>query len=197
MSWPEKHPVFSPSDYLAFERAAETRHEYLDGIVYAMVGESPEHSQICFNLAVAVGKQLKSECRGYSPNMKVRTDESGLFAYPDLMVVCGDPIYHDNHPDVLLNPTVIVEVLSLSTERYDRSEKFLRYRTHIASLKQYVLVAQHEPHIELFSRKQDDSWSFTETAGIETAISLTSIGCELSLAEIYRGIVLPSIPPVG
>ena len=194
MAWPQPLPALSPEEYLALERVSEIRHEYLDGVVYAMAGETPEHSTICFNLGGLIHAQLRGKpCRGFSPNMKVRTGLSGLFAYPDLAVVCGEPVYHDDRRDVLANPTVIFEVLSPSTEAYDRGEKFLRYRSHLASLKEYVLVAQHKPYIEIFSRQQDDSWLLTEVDGLNGKIHLESIDCHLSLAEIYAGIVLPSL----
>ena len=136
MSLPRTLPVLSVREYLDIERQSEIRHEFLDGHVYAMAGESIEHSTICFNLAVAIGAQLKgTPCRGFSPNMKVRAGEKGLYAYPDLMVACGEPAFQDERGDVLLNPTVIFEVLSRSTEAYDRGEKFERYRDHIETLR--------------------------------------------------------------
>src|SRR6266498_1322905 len=163
MSWPHAHPIFTPEEYLTLERPSEIRHEYLDGTVYAMAGESPEHSLICFNLGGIMHAQLKGKpCRGFSPNMKVRTDQSGLFAYPDLMIVCGEPLYHDEHRDVVINPTVIFEVLSHSTAAYDRGEKSLRYRTNIDSLKNFVLIAQDKPHVEHYARQLDGSWAQTE-----------------------------------
>jgi Uma2 family endonuclease len=192
MSWPQTHHVFTPEEYLALERPSEIRHEFLDGTVYAMAGETPEHSLICFNLGGIMHAQLKDKpCRGFSPNMKVRTDPSGLFAYPDLTVVCGEPRYHDNHRDVLTNPTVIFEVLSRSTAAYDRGEKSLRYRTHISSLKDFILVAQDKPHAEHYSRQQDRTWAHTEISGLDALLILDSIDCQLSLAELYAGIVFP------
>ena len=191
MSLPKTFPLFTPEDYLALERVSEIRHEYLNGIVYAMAGESPEHSTICFNLAVAVGIQLKDKpCRGFSPNMKVRTDPSGLFAYPDLAVVCGEPVFHDDKRDVLVNPTVIFEVLSRSTEGYDRGEKFLQYRTHLASLKDYVLISQNKPRIEHYARQPDGQWPCKEVEGLDGELYLPSIDCRLQLADIYARIPL-------
>ncbi|HKC66143.1 MAG TPA: Uma2 family endonuclease, partial [Pyrinomonadaceae bacterium] len=162
----------------------------LDGLVYAMAGESPEHSTICFNLAVSVGTQLKdTPCRGFSPNMKVRAGKSGLYAYPDLMVVCDEPIFHDEQRDVVTNPTVIFEVLSRSTEAYDRGEKFLRYRSEIETLRDYVLVSQDRPRIELFSRQPDGTWPCSEITGLAEVLSLPSINCEIALADVYSRIV--------
>lgn len=192
MALPQALPVFTSEEYLSLERSSEVRHEYVEGFVYAMAGESPEHSTICFNLAVHVGAQLRdSLCRGFSPNMKVRTTPGGLFAYPDLMVVCGELIYHDERRDVLVNPTAIFEVLSYSTEAYDRGEKFLRYRTQIETLQDYVLVAQDQPRIEHFSRQPDGTWPSEEVSGLAGVLTLPSIGCQISMVEVYNRIAFP------
>lgn len=189
MSSPHAFPVFTLEEYLSLERSSEVRHEYLDGFVYAMAGESVEHSTICFNLAVVVGLQLRDKpCRGFSPNMKVRTDARGLFAYPDLMVVCGEPSFHDERHDVLTNPTVIFEVLSPSTEAYDRGEKFLRYSTEIATLQDYVLVAQDRPRVEHFSRQADGTWLRSEVSGLTGVLHLPAIDCRIALQDIYERI---------
>jgi Uma2 family endonuclease len=177
--------VFTPDEYLALERQSEIRHEFLDGTVYAMSGESPAHSTICFNLAGILHSQLRgTNCRGFSPNMKVRPGEAGLYAYPDLSVVCGEPTFHDKYRDVLLNPFVIFEVLSRSTQTYDRGEKFERYKT-IETLHYYVLVSQDRPRLEYFSRQPDGSWSHTELDGADAALTLDSINCRVRLADIY------------
>ena len=181
--------VFTPEEYLALERQSEIRHEFLDGTVYAMAGESPTHSAICFNLAGALHPQLRgTNCRGFSPNMKVRAGEAGLYAYPDLAVACGEAFFHDRHGDVLLNPAVIFEVLSRSTQAYDRSEKFERYKT-IKSLTDYVLVSQDRPLLEHFSRRPDGTWSQTELTGTDAALTLDSVNCRVALADIYDRIV--------
>ena len=180
-------PTMSAEHYLLLERATEERHEFIDGVVYAMAGESPDHSTICFNLAAITGAQIRDKaCRGFSPNMKVRTDSGDLFAYPDLMIVCGEPKFHDKRGDVLLNPTVIVEVLSPSTEKYDRGEKFRRYRTQIESLQDYVLVSQDRMHVELHHRDSEGGWSEIEIDGANATLRLASVDCLVPLAEIYR-----------
>jgi Uma2 family endonuclease len=189
MALPHALPVFTPDQYLSLEHSVEIRHEYLDGFVYAMAGESPEHSTICFNLAVTVGAQLKdAPYRGFSPNMKVRADKSGLYAYPDLMIVCGEPGFHDERRDVITNPTVIFEVLSPSTEAYDRGEKFLRYRTEIEPLQDYVLVAQDQPRIEHFSRQQDGARLCSEVNELTGILTLPSIDCRIALGDVYSRI---------
>ena len=193
MSLPRTLSYFSPEEYLAFERGTDARHEYLDGHVYAMAGESIEHSRICVNVAGELRARLKgSPCEVLSPNMKVVTSPSGLFSYPDVVVICGEPQFYDERRDILTNPTVVFEVLSPSTEAYDRGEKFLRYRTQIASLQEYVLVSQHRPLVEHFVRQPDGSWSYSSVTGLDEGVDLVSIGCRLPLSEVYDRIVFPA-----
>lgn len=180
------HPVFSDEDYLEFERFAQEKHEFLDGSVYAMAGESLAHSTICFNLNTIVGLQLRGKrCRGFSPNMKVATNEAGLFSYPDLMIVCGKPVKYDDKGDVLTNPSVIFEVLSRSTENYDRGEKFLRYTNYIETLEDYVLISQDKPLIEHYSKQDNSGWGKTEMEGLDAVLKLDSVECEIALVELY------------
>jgi len=180
-------PTISAEQYLEIERFSETRHEFLDGVVYAMAGESPDHSTICYNLSGITHAQLSSKpCRGFSPNMKVRAGIGGLYAYPDLMIVCGEAKFHDEQGDVLLNPTVIFEVLSPSTEKYDRGEKFRRYRTEIESLQDYVLVSQDQFRVEHHHREADGAWSQTEAIAKDAVVVLKSIDCTIPLTEVYR-----------
>lgn len=180
------HPVFSVESYLDFERLQTERHEFLDGNVYAMAGESPNHSTICFNPAVLVGQQIRGKkCRGFSPNMKIATNEKGLYSYPDLAVVCGQPTFYDDKKDVITNPTLIVEVLSPSTENYDRGEKFLRYTNQIETLQNYVLISQDKPLVEIYSRRENGGWEKTEVEGLKNTFKIDSIECEISLTELY------------
>jgi Uma2 family endonuclease len=177
--------VFTAEQYLGLERHSEIRHEFLDGIVYAMSGGSRAHSHICYNLAGITYRELSdSPCTGYSSDMKVRAGDASLYAYPDLTVVCGEPILHDDQGDVLLNPVVVFEVLSRSTEAYDRGEKFERYKT-IETLTDYVLVSQDRPRLEHFSRQADGTWSREELGGLESSLTLASVNCRLPLAEVY------------
>lgn len=193
MSLPRTLSHFSPEEYLAFERGTDARHEYLDGHVYAMAGESIEHSRICVNVAGELRARLKgSPCEVLSPNMKVVTSPSGLFSYPDVVVICGEPQFYDERRDILTNPTVVFEVLSPSTEAYDRGEKFLRYRTQIETLREYVLVSQHRPLVEHFVRQPDGSWSYSSAGDLSEAIDLPSIDCRLPLSEIYDRIIFPT-----
>jgi Uma2 family endonuclease len=193
MSLPRTLSYFSPEEYLAFERGTDARHEYLDGHVYAMAGESIEHSRICVNVAGELRARLKgSPCEVLSPNMKVATSPAGLFSYPDVVVVCGEPRFYDERRDILTNPTVVFEVLSPSTEAYDRGEKFLRYRTNIETLREYVLVSQHRPLVEHYVRQPDGSWSYSSAGDLSEPIDLPSIGCRLPLSEIYDRIIFPA-----
>jgi Uma2 family endonuclease len=186
MALPKTYPVFTIDEYLDYERYAESRHEFLDGTVYAMAGESPRHSSICFNLYTTTGSQLRgTRCRGFSPNMKVASSNKGLFSYPDLAIVCGEPLYHDDKQDVLTNPQVIFEVLSPSTQNYDRGEKFLRYTNTIETLTDYVLISQDAPFVEHFQKQRDGNWLKTEVSGLESILHLDAIECEIPLSELY------------
>lgn len=176
----------APEDYLAFEREAEFRHEYLDGEIYAMAGESLSHSRVCINLAHEVGNNLKGKsCEALSPNMKVRTSSASLFSYPDLTVVCGEPQIHDVKRDVLKKTQVIFEVLSPSTEIYDRTTKFQKYRLGNQTLTDYILVSQDKAFVEHFSKQTDGNWIYRSYAEIEDILTIETIEIELSLREIY------------
>ncbi len=180
---------FTPEQYLDMERAAEYKSEYQDGQIYAMAGATRRHNLIGFNIAISLGTQLRSKpCEVYTGDMRVQTDQSRQYFYPDVVVVCGEPEFRDGREDTLLNPTVIVEVLSRSTEAFDRGEKFLRYR-HMESLTEYLFISQDERRIEQFTRQADGSWRLTETheAG---AATLESIGCTLALGDVYDKVTL-------
>ncbi|MBA2737078.1 MAG: Uma2 family endonuclease [Pyrinomonadaceae bacterium] len=189
----QKPRFYTPEEYLEFERKAETRHEYFDGAVYpldenipAMAGESLSHSRICINLAGEVRAKLKGRpCEALSPNMKVRAESKGMFAYPDLTIVCGEPLFHDRQRDVLLNPKVIFEVLSPSTERYDQTKKFFRYRKELSDLTDYILIYQDTPFIEHHEKISDGRWTHNAADGIEDVLRIASIEIEISLREIY------------
>jgi Uma2 family endonuclease len=191
-------PLYSAEEYLEFERQAEERHEYLDGFIYAMAGESPLHADISANLVILIGEQLRdSPCRVRTRDTKVRSGPTqrrtmkGLFSYPDLVVICGEPEYHDEHRDVVINPTVIIEVLSESTEARDRGVKFHRYQTWSPTLTDYVLVSQIAPIIEHFERRPDGSWSYHVYDNIEESFTIKSINCTLKLSDVYARIVFP------
>lgn len=193
MALPASRIYFTPEEYLAFERAAEERHEYSDGHIFLMAGEGRNHSRICVNLAREVSAALKGKpCEAFSPNMKVRGSRATKFSYPDLTVVCGEPIFHDDYGDVLVNAKVIFEVLSPSTEAQDRGKKFLRYQS-IETFTDYVLVSQDEPFVEHRARQPNGQWLLTTVTGLESSLRLASVDCLLRLAEIYDRVVFP--PP--
>jgi Uma2 family endonuclease len=178
----------SEGDYLAFERASEERHEYADGVVYAMSGGSGRHSALAANVIVELGVALRGgPCRPLTSDMRVLIPASRRYLYPDVSVVCGQPEMLDAFEDNLLNPRVVVEVLSDSTEAYDRGEKFAHYQK-LLSLKHYVLVSQKEPRIEVFTR-EDDGWRL-RNYGPTDRVALDSIGCTIEVDAMYAGVSL-------
>lgn len=181
----QAQPRLTVEDYLAAERVSEERHEFFAGEVFAMGGASRRHNLIVTNLVRELSLQLKGEsCETFANDMRVKVSETGLYTYPDVVVVCEDPRFDDEQNDTLLNPTVIFEVLSDSTEAYDRGRKFEHYRT-LASLTEYLLVAQDHVRVERFSRQPENRWLLTEAGSLDDAVSLPAVGCELALAEIY------------
>ncbi len=179
------------ADYLALERQVETRNEYLNGRIYAMGGASLKHNRIVAGLAVALGAQLKRKpCEPFFGDMRVKVNHTGLYTYPDVVVVCGEPRLEDQHFDTLLNPTVVIEVLSASTEAYDRGDKFAHYRT-LESLSDYLLVTQDKPRIEHYRRQADGQWLYSAADGLEAQIEIPTIACTLPLAEIYDRVAFP------
>lgn len=184
MSTPPK-TNYTPEEYLELERAAEDKSEYFNGEIYAMSGASRRHILIVTNLVRELSTQLKKrECEVYSTDMRVKVNPTGLYTYPDVIVMCGEAQFSDEQKDTLINPNVIIEVLSESTKDYDRGGKFEQYRT-LESFKEYVPVAQDKPHVEHFVRQPDNRWILTETNKMEDSIELSSIACTLALAEIY------------
>lgn len=205
MSLPQSQTLYTIEEYLALEREAEERHEYLDGFIYAMAGESPNHGAICVNLTRIISTQLLgTPCQVFSKDMKVRSGPipktryttKGLFSYPDLLIVCGELQFHDKHQDVLLNPTVIIEVLSPTTEAFDRGQKFRRYRMHIPTLTDYIVVSQDRSLIEHFARQNNGQWAITASVEeLSESLSIASIGCALRLSDVYDRVTFPPEPP--
>lgn len=175
----------TPEEYLTFERKATTKHEYVNGQIVAMSGASFAHNFITANTANQLYNQLMdSECRVATSDMRVKVTEIDSYFYPDVVVVCGEPRAEDDTFDTLLNPTLIVEILSPSTETYDKGEKFEHYQ-QIAFLKDYILISQDKVCIEHYCR-EGSKWLQTEFAELEDVLSLRSIGCELRLQDVYR-----------
>ena len=175
----------SAEEYLAFERASDTKHEYYQGEIFAMAGAGFVHVQIVSATHLAIGRRLPASCQVLSNDLRVRVSETGLYTYPDLIILCGRPQFADDQFDTLLNPTIIIEVLSPSTEAYDRGKKFGHYRT-LEALQEYVLIAQDAPLVEHFARQEDGSWRFAAASGLNASLYLPTINCTVALAEMYQ-----------
>lgn len=177
-------------EYLAADRAAPAKSEFLDGEIFAMAGASPNHNLIVTNVLREISLQLKNRpCQGYPSDMRVRIAETGLYAYPNVTVVCDKPEFADAQQDILLNPTAIIEVLSESTESYDRGEKFAHYR-RLPSLKEYLLITQDRVAMERYVRQTEGQWLLSEARFLEDSIELASIGCLLKIEEVYDKVEL-------
>jgi Uma2 family endonuclease len=187
----QRTTLLTPEEYLEIERRAERKSEYFKGEMFAMAGASYAHVLIVDNLTHELKLRLKAGlCRVHSSELRLRVAPDGLYTYPDVMVICGDPQFADDRRDTVVNPVLIVEVLSESTEAYDRGKKFEQYRT-LPSLREYLLVAQDAPRIEQWIRQPDDNWLRAETSGRDASIQLASINCVLPLAGIYDQIEWP------
>jgi len=192
MATAEPKPRLTPAEYLAIERASETRHEYYDGEMFAMTGGTFAHATIATNLASLLHGALRGgPCRALVSDMRVKVESAELYTYPDVVVVCGPAEFDEKEPkDTLLNPTVLIEVLSPSTEAYDRGRKFAFYRA-IPSLREVLFVAQDRPLVERFTRTEAGDWLLHVAEGIEAWIDLPSVGARLTLAEVYEGVLGP------
>jgi Uma2 family endonuclease len=181
----------SPAEYLEIERRAERKSEYFEGQMFAMAGASYEHGVIVMDLARELGNQLEGgPCGVQSSELRLRVAPNGLYTYPDLMVICGAPQFADNRRDAMVNPILIVEVLSESTQAYDRGGKFAHYKT-LPSLREYLLIAQDVPRFEQWIRQPDNNWLMAETNGRDASIQLASMDCMLPLAKIYKRVEWP------
>jgi Uma2 family endonuclease len=177
-------PRYTPQEYVALERKAAYKSEYINGFIFAMAGASHRHNLIVVNVAREVSLQFKGRpCEIYVSDMRVNVSETGLYTYPDVVALCDEPRFEDAELDTLLNPSVIVEVLSESTEAYDRGEKFAHYR-RLASLAEYVLIAQDKIRVEHYAR-QGEQWVLSEISDPGGTLHLASVGCDLALREIY------------
>jgi Uma2 family endonuclease len=186
--------LLTPQEYLAQERRAEYRSEYYRGEVFAMSGATFAHSIIKDNLARHAGNQLDGgPCRVITADLRVQVSATSLYTYPDILIVCGEPQFEDAVFDTLLNPQVLLEVLSDSTEKYDRGTKFRHYQK-IPSLQEYVLVAQDRPVIDRFVRQADDGWLLTTFADLAETFSFASVPVRIPMAQIYAGVQLLENP---
>ena len=196
MAIPQKKPYISPEEYLRLERAAEYKSEYYAGEIFAMAGGKAAHSLITANVIGELRPPLKGKgCVPYDSNLRIMTPATGLYTYPDVSVICGPLEFAPDTDDTIVNPTLLVEVLSDSTEGYDRGKKFEHYRS-IPSFQEYVLISQAAPSGEVFSKQPDGNWMLTHVKGLEAKARLQSLGIELSLAEIYYEVQFPEQPPL-
>lgn len=189
------HPnsnFITPEDYLKFERLSQEKHEYFNGEIFAMTGASEKHNLIAMSTSASLYAQLrKSPCKVYPSDMRVKIPRS--YTYPDVSVVCDTPKFEDKEFDTLLNPTVIIEVLSPSTEAYDRGGKFQSYRT-LSSLQEYLLISQDSVRIEHYVRR-DHEWVFSDTTSLESVVMLPSINCSLALSDVYEKVTFEDEQP--
>jgi Uma2 family endonuclease len=180
-------PRLTPEQYLEIERAAEFKSDYYDGRMYAMSGGSYRHITAIGNLAFGLRSRLGPRCSVHTSDLRLQVSPSGLYTYPDVIVVCGEPRFVDRQNDNLLNPTVLAEVLSPSTEAYDRGFKSTQYRT-IASLQEYALVWQFEPRVEVYQRQSGGRWLLTEFMGLDAVCRFESLDCTVALSDIYHNV---------
>jgi Uma2 family endonuclease len=183
---------YTLEEYFDLELSTNERYEYFDGEVFCMSGVSEQHAQIETNGIRALGNKLEgTQCRVFPANMRIKVPSLPPYRYADLSVACGRPVFEKiGGVDVLTNPTLIIEVLSASTEAYDRGDKFTHYKS-IHSLLAYVLIAQHRPHVTHYEKKPDGSWSYSEVNEISESVHLASIGCTVNLTELYRDVTFP------
>ncbi|MBS1856909.1 MAG: Uma2 family endonuclease [Acidobacteria bacterium] len=182
--------LLTPEQYLELERKAAHKSEYFQGERFAMAGASVAHNRLVARLLRDLGGQLRGRgCEALPSDMRVFVAATGLYTYPDVVVVCGEPVLQDGNFDTLLNPAVLVEVLSPSTEAYDRGRKFEHYRT-IESLREYLLLASDRIHADVYTRQGDERWLLTSAGRMEESVTLQSIDCRLALADLYGQIDL-------
>jgi Uma2 family endonuclease len=183
-------PYISPEEYLRLERQAEYKNEYLNGEIFAMSGASRKHNLITGNIGSELNQQLRGKaCEAYMSDMRVKVTATGLYTYSDVIVVCGQPKFEDEYVDTLLNPTLLVEVLSPSTERYDRIAKSSYYRT-LDSLAEHLLVAQDEVRLEQYVKQSNGQWVLFESRSLDNVVELSSISCSLALCDVYDKVFL-------
>jgi Uma2 family endonuclease len=185
--------TYTVEEYLTFERQSDTKHEYFAGEIVARAGASYAHNLIVGNVGAMLHEQLRHRaCSVVMGSQRILATRSSAVTYPDVMVVCGQPHFTDEQHDTLTNSTVIIEVLSPSTEDDDRGRRFRHYRT-LESLQEYVLIAQDEYHVEHYVRAEHGWWHFTEATELDAAIQLVSIECTLALADVYERVTLTEV----
>ena len=195
MGLAQKLIAIDPAEYLRRERLSEFRSEYFAGEMFAMAGGSFRQSLIKLN----VGAEFRSALKGKTfiacdSDLRIKVSASGLYTYPDASVICEPVEFEDEHRDTVLNPVLLVEVLSPSTEAYDRGKKFEHYR-RISSLRDYLLISQDAPHIEHFHRNENQTWTLTDINGMEAKVDIASLGISVQLREVYDKVDFTSEEP--
>jgi Uma2 family endonuclease len=194
MSAVAKPRKLTVAEYFALEEKAERKSEFYDGEMFLMAGASREHNTVSRNLTIELGIRLRGgPCQVFVADQRVKIGPTGLYTYPDLLIVCGPPEYAAENRDTLTNPRVVIEILSDSTEKYDRTTKFRHYK-QLASVQEYVLVSQDEPLIERFTRLPDGTWAQAEFVGLNASMQLVTAPVGVPLAEIYLGVEFPTPP---
>src|SRR5258708_8259829 len=177
-------PPFTEEEYLRLEREAETKSEFHDGQMFAMAGGSPNHAHLSSRIAAILDRQMPPGCRTFSSDLRIKVAPAGLYTYADCTVICGELQLYGDQEDVVLNPLLIVEVLSPSTEGYDRGKKFELYRT-IESFREYLLVHQDRRHVEHYSKQEDGSWLLREHSGEGGSLVIARLNAQILLADLY------------
>ncbi len=190
-----KQPGLTPEQYLELDRASEFRNEYYNGCMHAMWGGTYNHGLVIGNLAYGLRKSFGGPpCAVVTSDLRIRVTPGGVYTYPDIVVVCGEPQYVDNRRDTVLNPVLLIEVLSPGTEAYDRGFKFAQYRT-LESLQEYALVSQTEPRVEVFRRQATGQWLLSEFAGLDAVCRFESVDTGLAMAEVYENVTFGGEEP--
>lgn len=186
---------YTLEEYFELELSTNERFEYFDGEIFSMSGVSEQHAQLEINFITLLSGKLRGRpCRVFPANMRIKVPSLPPYRYGDVSAVCGQAVFEKiGGVDVLANPTLIIEVLSDSTEAYDRGDKFTHYKS-IASLREYLMAAQHRPHLTQYVKQEDGSWSYNEVNELSASIQLASIDCVLELSEIYRDVTFPENP---
>lgn len=175
---------YTPEEYLSLEEKAEFRSEFVDGHIFKMAGGTEAHNDITLNVATKLRTKLRGKCKAFASDMRIWVEAAGTFFYPDVAVVCGERKFHKNRLDTIENPTLLVEVLSKTTQEYDKNDKFFIYQ-NIDSFKEYVLIAQSKPVVQQYVRQNDGNWKIKATIGLNSKVYFESVETELSMQEIY------------
>ncbi len=179
-----KEKLYTPTEYLALEETAEYRSEYVNGLIYQMAGASVRNVDITFNITSKINEKFRGKCRGYASEIKVWVDAVNTFFYPDITVICGEKDFYKNRKDTVINPILLIEVLSKSTKEYDKNDKFLTYQK-IETIQEYVLISQNRPAVQQYIKQTDGSWKYLATIGIDSEVTFESVETTLKLEDIY------------